>query len=92
MKRVGSFLIGLPALAIVALIGIYQKLVSPNLSPNCRYQPSCSHYMVESVRRFGAVRGVMLGVHRIARCQPLREGGFDPVPEVWPLRKRVEQG
>jgi putative membrane protein insertion efficiency factor len=72
---------GLPAQAIVGLILAYQKLVSPNLSTNCRYQPSCSQYVLEAVKRFGAMRGVMLGVRRIARCHPWHDGGFDPVPE-----------
>ena len=67
----------------VGLIRIYQKLVSPNLGANCRFQPTCSSYAAEAIARFGVVRGVWLGVKRIGRCHPLRPGGYDPVPEIW---------
>ena len=70
-----------PRLVVMGLIVIYQKLVSPGLSSNCRYQPTCSAYTYEAVERFGIFRGVWLGARRIARCHPLREGGYDPVPE-----------
>jgi putative membrane protein insertion efficiency factor len=63
------------------LIAGYQKLVSPFLGKNCRYQPTCSRYTYEAIERFGVVQGVGLGAKRLARCHPLREGGYDPVPE-----------
>lgn len=68
---------------VVRLIQIYQKLVSPGLGANCRYSPTCSSYMAESVARFGVFKGVWLGMRRVGRCHPLREGGYDPVPENW---------
>lgn len=72
-----------PRRAVMGLIFVYQKLVSPGISPNCRYQPTCSSYVYEAVSRFGVIRGGWLGARRIARCHPLREGGHDPVPESW---------
>lgn len=70
-----------PRALLVGLIRIYQKLVSPNLGANCRYQPTCSSYMAEAVTRFGVIRGGWLGLRRIGRCHPLRPGGYDPVPD-----------
>ena len=72
-----------PRNMVLGLINIYQKLVSSNTSPNCRYQPTCSGYSAEAVERFGVFRGGWLGIKRIGRCHPLRPGGYDPVPDQW---------
>lgn len=70
----------LPTRAVVTLITAYQKMVSPTLGANCRYRPTCSSYAKEAVQRFGVVRGGWLAMRRLARCHPLRPGGYDPVP------------
>jgi putative membrane protein insertion efficiency factor len=72
-----------PRSLLVRMIRVYQKLVSPGLGANCRYSPTCSSYAAEAVTRFGVVNGVWLGMKRIGRCHPLRDGGYDPVPENW---------
>jgi len=72
-----------PRNIVLGLIMIYQKLVSPNLGANCRYQPTCSSYTFEAVKRFGILKGGWLGIKRIGRCHPLRPGGYDPVPDSW---------
>lgn len=73
----------IPRKIVLSIISIYQKLVSANTSPNCRYQPTCSWYTAEAIEKFGVVRGGWLGMKRIGRCHPLRPGGYDPVPENW---------
>jgi uncharacterized protein len=72
-----------PRTYAVGLIRIYQKMVSPVLGANCRYSPTCSSYAAGSIQRFGVLKGAWLGLKRIGRCHPLREGGYDPVPETW---------
>ena len=72
-----------PRTWFVGVIRIYQKLVSPTLGANCRYQPTCSSYAAGAVGRFGIARGGLLAMKRIGRCHPLRPGGYDPVPENW---------
>lgn len=66
---------------LVSPIRAYQRHLSPLLGPRCRFYPSCSHYAVEAIERFGAARGTVLAIQRIVRCHPLNAGGVDPVPE-----------
>lgn len=72
---------------IIFLIRCYKRALSPLLGSRCRFHPSCSDYTEVAIARFGALRGSWLGLRRIARCQPLCRGGFDPVPyefQLWP--------
>jgi putative membrane protein insertion efficiency factor len=64
---------------VAGLLGLYKAYISPFLPSACRYFPTCSEYMREAVERYGAVRGVGLGLRRLLRCHPFHEGGFDPV-------------
>jgi len=64
---------------LIALLRGYKKFVSPFLPSACRYSPTCSDYMMQAVTKYGAVRGVWMGLKRLARCHPFHGGGFDPV-------------
>lgn len=65
----------------VALIRFYQVVISPLKPPTCRFYPTCSHYGIEAIQRFGALKGGYLTIKRILKCHPFHPGGFDPVPE-----------
>jgi putative membrane protein insertion efficiency factor len=70
-----------PRRVLVAPIRVYQTLFSPALGDRCRYYPSCSHYAVQAVENYGILRGLVLAVWRVLRCNPLSRGGVDPVHE-----------
>lgn len=72
--------------AVLAVLRAYRAVLSPLLGQRCRFHPSCSAYAGEAVSRFGVLKGGLLAAFRIARCQPLCEGGLDPVPLAWPAR------
>jgi len=65
---------------LVALVRVYQIVLSPLKLPTCRFCPTCSEYFIEAVRNHGAIKGFLLGIWRILRCNPLCRGGYDPVP------------
>ena len=62
------------------LLNIYKRLVSPFLGDCCRFHPSCSEYAVEAIENHGVIRGTLLAVKRVLRCNPLVKGWLDPVP------------
>jgi len=60
-------------------IVLYQKYLSPFTGRSCRFYPSCSHYSVASLKKYGLVKGLRLTAVRIAKCHPFHPGGYDPV-------------
>lgn len=65
---------------IIGLVRIYQIFISPLLRANCRFQPTCSAYMITAVKKHGAIKGTYLGLKRLSKCHPFHKGGYDPVP------------
>lgn len=66
-------------LALV-LLRFYKRFISPLLPPMCRFEPTCSMYMKDAVQKYGAARGIWMGIRRLGRCHPFNPGGWDPVP------------
>lgn len=73
MKRVISKI-------LIALIRFYQIAISPYLPPSCRYQPTCSTYSIEAIKKHGPIKGSWLAIKRILSCHPWGGSGYDPVP------------
>ena len=70
--------------ALIAVVRIYRLLLSPWLGTSCRFEPSCSAYALQALQLHGAGLGAYLTLARLARCNPLCEGGCDPVPDQKP--------
>jgi len=73
MSKLINFIFILP-------IKIYQILLSPLIGPSCRFNPTCSHYAIQAITKYGALKGLYLALKRIIRCYPWGESGNDPVP------------
>jgi putative membrane protein insertion efficiency factor len=71
---------GLVARALLVMIAVYRRFVSPLLGAHCRYYPTCSAYALEAIRVHGALPGTWLALKRIGRCHPWAPGGVDHVP------------
>ena len=65
---------------LIVLIKLYQLIISPWLGSKCRYTPTCSHYGIEALKKYGPFKGSWLTIKRIARCHPWGGHGYDPVP------------
>ena len=65
---------------MIRMIRFYQKYLSPLKSTKCPYYPPCSQYGLEAIQKYGAVKGGLLALWRILRCNPFSKGGYDPVP------------
>ena len=63
------------------IVKAYQVVVSPFLGTNCRYNPTCSAYALEALKKFGIIKGGLLSIKRVAKCHPWGGSGDDPVPK-----------
>jgi putative membrane protein insertion efficiency factor len=78
MKFVWAAIVGLPSWTLIGIVRLYQILLSPIFGRSCRFTPTCSHYFIGAVKKYGAVKGSLKGIWRICRCNPFSPGGFDP--------------
>lgn len=65
---------------VIFIVKVYKKLISPFLPSACRFQPTCSEYMIQAIQVHGLCKGIYLGIKRILRCNPWGGSGYDPVP------------
>ena len=68
----------LPARLLIVAVRLYQITLSPFIGRSCRFQPTCSHYMIGAVEKYGFLKGSWRGIRRLARCHPFCAGGYDP--------------
>ena len=66
-------------LVVLGLLRVYKAMISPWLSPSCRFTPTCSDYARDAVQQYGMVKGIGLTLRRLLRCHPFHKGGWDPV-------------
>ena len=75
--------------ALILLVQAYRYAISPMLGRHCRFEPSCSAYVIEALETQGALKGAVLSAARLCRCHPWCPGGFDPVPPATPKTVQV---
>ncbi len=75
-----KILLRILSLPVMALIKIYQLILSPYIGPKCRYSPTCSQYAMEALKKYGLFKGFWLALKRVSRCHPWGGHGVDPVP------------
>ena len=75
---------------MIAAVRWYQRHISAHTKPCCRFTPTCSQYAIGAFSRFGTVRGGLLALWRILRCNPFGGHGYDPVPETFTFRRQKE--
>jgi len=66
--------------ALIGLVRFYRKHLSSPSTPKCRFIPTCSLYALESLEKYGALKGSFLALKRFFKCHPFHKGGYDPVP------------
>ncbi len=67
---------------IIFLLKIYKKTISPIISKcgiHCKFYPTCSEYMIQAIQKYGVIKGILLGIKRILKCNPFSKGGYDPL-------------
>jgi len=65
---------------VLLIIGFYRRIISPVLSPTCRFTPSCSNYAYQAFEKYYFFKAMKLSIFRILKCHPFHRGGYDPLP------------
>lgn len=64
---------------MIFLIKLYQRFISPLKPKSCRFYPTCSQYAIDAISKYGVLKGSIMSIWRIVRCNPFNPGGYDPV-------------
>ena len=67
---------------LIKIIDFYKKAISPWFNAHgvhCKYEPTCSEYAKQAIEKYGAIKGTLLGIKRILKCNPISKGGYDPL-------------
>lgn len=86
MRSIVLYIKQIPMYIAIGFINLYRALISPLLPSSCRFIPTCSEYGLKAFKKFGFRKGCVLTVKRILRCRPGGPYGYDPVPEVYPVK------
>lgn len=78
-----------PAQTALLLLRLYKILISPLFTGSCRFIPSCADYAAEAIGHYGVLKGSNLAIRRLARCHPLCDAGYDPVPGTAPKGRTI---
>ncbi len=90
LRRV-LWLLGMPlTLVLVAIVRLYQLVLSPFLGARCKFHPSCSAYCVQALTVHGPLKGLILTTGRVCRCHPWQLGGLNPIPPAGSWRAAVD--
>jgi putative membrane protein insertion efficiency factor len=79
-KDIFKYVINIITLPLILVIKIYQLIISPLFPSSCRYTPTCSHFSIEALKKYGIIKGGWLSIKRILSCHPWGGSGYDPVP------------
>lgn len=85
MNKILRILFNIPKNLLLAFILFYKACISPIFPSCCRFEPTCSQYGLECVRKFGFIKGIVLIIKRLKKCHPFGGRGYDPVPEEFKL-------
>jgi uncharacterized protein len=77
VNSLGRHLWHLPGALLILAARVYQWTLSPLVGRQCRFEPTCSNYFIQAIRKYGATRGAWRGIKRIGRCHPFHPGGVD---------------
>lgn len=77
LLKILSLLIKIPRRVEILIIKMYKKYISPFIGNHCKYYPTCSEYMCQAVDKYGIIKGNILGLIRLLKCNPFSHGGID---------------